>query len=237
MSKQAEFEYAKLLDITELEFKNKINSLYAKNDEILLSLFPIMLSKRMNKLKIRHLLTFGIYPDIQYTIINLNDHELDIFIKLLELTDNNDYDNTPIIYNVLKNFKHYKELINSIDIQSITKEQLTNLLLVLQEEKNIYSVTKIEELTSDTFNKKIIELLTSFENRLKNNKVDIEELKEMLYRKKFGLSKEKIEFLYKRYCFNKEIIINSKLPTDVKLLLLDIYELYNSDDFEKLKNS
>jgi len=226
--------YAELLDLTESELRYKINTLFNKNDEILMTLIPAIMTEKFKHLELQHLLTLGKHVDIQYIITNLNDHELKIFIRLLKLMDSSEYDNTPIIYNVIYNIENYNELINKINENNVTNEQLEHLLLVLQEKENIYAIENIEQLNTDIFEKNIERQHLNFKNKIKSEVVEIEELKEMLYRKKFGLSKEKIEFIYTRYCFDKEIISDSKLSADVKILLIDIHELYNCNDYEKL---
>ena len=227
--------YSKLLNISEEKLRNKINLLYSKNDEILKTLIPLMLIERMETLSFKNMLVLGLYPDLQQEIICLNNQELNVMQRILEYLGDSKYDNTAIIYNILKNFKCYGNIINNINVNNISEEKLYNLIFILQNKENFYSIQTIDDLTNNNFEQKVVEKYEQFNQRLNDNQVSIDEIKEMIFNKKFGMIKEQTDLIYNRYCFNKNIIINSKLDNNIKLLLIDIYDIYNCDNIEKLK--
>ena len=228
-------KYAEQLGLTLNELKNKINYLYQKNDEIFNTLIPKLLSKRYSTINIEYLEKFAVYKDIQIKLLNLSDNEIKLISSLLNLINNEKYDTTAIIFYVLENIKQYSTLIQSIDYATLTQNQLKNLIAVLQSPKNIYNISSITELSDQNYQNIINAYFAQIDNKIKNNTISVEELKESLLQKKYGLSLEKAKFICERYCHNMKMLEKSELSHSIYLILEGIYDIYSSTSLEELE--
>ena len=225
-------QYSLLLGIDKEELKSKLNFLYLANDEILRTLLPKMLNERYKVLNLKHLLTICLYPDLQYEIINLNDKELLLIDRILDVTDDVEYDSTTILYNVLKNFKYYKHLIN--DIENINYEQIYNLIYILQRNNNVFGINSIEDLSNHQLLEKMLYKFNQFDIRIAT-KNDIQSIRDMLLLKKYGIDLTEASFICERYCRDIEIVLKSDLNEYLKLLLVDIYDIIYCENIDEIK--
>ena len=225
-------EYAPLLNIDFLELKRKIDFLLHSNDEILNTLIPLILTNRMNVLSTKHLLTIGLYPDLQQELIGLSDYELLIIDKIFDFTDGIEFDTCSVIYNVLKNFGYYRKLIN--ESGNMNDEQLNNLIFILQRRDNIFGINSINDLSNINLSKKMLYKYNSFDINIASKK-DIDNVREMLLLKKYGIDLTEAYFICHRYCMDKSIVLKSELDDNLKTLLADIYDIVYCESIDELK--
>ncbi len=225
-------EYAPLLGMEPKVLEEKLKFLYSKNDEIFNTLFPLMLKDRMNIIDVKHLLTICIYPDLQYVLITLNDNELKLIDKLLDIIDMESYDTSNVLYNVLKNLKYYKNIINGID--NLNEEQLENFVYILQRQDNIFGIYSADDLLNVNFYNKIQKLFKDYDDKLESSNYIIE-VKKMLLLKKYGFDFEEAAFIVKRYCSNINFVLKSDLDENLKRILIDLNDILECSDIERLK--
>ena len=153
-------EYAPILKMDPDRLRRRLEELYVQNDEICQTLLPLMLEDRMNNLSRKHYLTIALYPDLQYEITNLNDKELLLIERILTYTDESNLDITTILYNVLKNLRNYKTIIDYS--AHLEEDQLSNLIYVLQRSNNVFDINNVEDLREERFNAKVISKFSEF---------------------------------------------------------------------------
>ena len=224
--------YAPLLRMNPELMRARLMALYSKNDEILGTMLPLMLTDRLNVLSAKHMLILCLYPDLQFEVIHASDTELELIDKILDCTDTVVYDTTPVLYNVLNNLKYYRHLTS--EAADITDEQLNNLIYILQRKDNVYDIRNIDELTNLKLLEKVLYKFKQFDNNIVNEK-DVNRIKENLLLKKYGISFEEAKFISERYCKNLKIVRESGLDENLKNLLIDIREIVNEQDIDKLK--
>lgn len=225
-------EYSKILKIDPSVLKGKLELLLSKNDEILTTILPKMLLEKTERIPLNHFMTITLYPDLQYEILQLNDQEFYTVERILNYTNNSDIDITSILYNVLKNIKHYKKLVTNS--QNITDEQIANLIYILQRENNIFNINDIEELTYTLFAEKILSKFSEYDKQIEQE-TNLDKLKEMLLLKKYGLDIEEAKFITERYCLDKNIVLNSELDEYLKTIIIDLYDILDCNNIEELK--
>lgn len=228
-------KYIEKLGISKDDFTNKVYYLYSKNDEILNTLIPELLSKKYSIIDIKHLEKISVYKDIQVKLLDLNEKEIKLISNILNLIDNEKYDMTAVIFYILQNLKKYSKLIETIDYELLTDSQLKNLISILQSEKNTYNIQEMSQLSDKNFSMIIENYYVEIDNKIKNNRITIEELKEALLEKKYGLSIEKATFLCERYCHNMNMLKDSNLPQNIYYILEGINNIYKADNLEYLE--
>ena len=224
--------YAPLLGMNPELMRARLMALYSKNDEVLNTILPLMLTDRLNVLSAKHMSILCLYPDLQFEVINANDNELQLIDKILDCTDTVVYDTTSVLYNVLNNMKYYRHLTSSTS--KINDEQLNNLIYILQRKDNVFDIQSMDDLTNLKLLEKMLFKFKQFDNNILNE-TDIKRVKENLLLKKYGISFDEAKFISDRYCQNPKIVRESGLDNNLKNLLIDINEVVNETDLEKLK--
>lgn len=225
-------EYAPLLDMEPSVLKEKLEFLYSKNDEVFRTLLPLMLKDRMNAISVKHLLTICVYPDLQFALVSLNDNELKLFNKILDVVDMESYDTSNVLYNVLSNLKYYRNIINGQE--DLSDEQIENLVYILQRSDNLFDIKSADDLYNDKFYEKIKYIIDEFEKNI-DKVYDIYFLKDMLLLKKYGFDYSEARFIVQRYCSDINVVLKSDLDDNLKKILVDLYDIFNCAEIDKLK--
>ena len=231
--------YSQYLGISTELLTLKIQSLVSKNNEILQTLYPKMLSSKFNGLNLKYIERIAIYPDLQEKIIGLNDKEIILLEKIFELLDAENFDMYYIIYNIINNFDKYADLINSLNLSTLTQEELENLLYVLRGE-NIGLVLPINSQMDLTFlSENRNEYFENIDEKIANSEISINELKVAILEKKYGLSVEMADFILKRYCGDLDKLKSytskdNELDAGILNILMDISNIFNSNNIDEL---
>ena len=231
--------YSQYLGISTELLTLKIQTLMSKNNEILQTLYPKMLSDKFNGLNLKYIERIAIYPDLQEKIIGLNDKEIILLEKIFELLDNENFDMYYIIYNIINNFDKYADLINSVNLSTLTQEVLENLLYVLRDE-NIKLILPINsqmdlKFLSEYRNK----YFENIDGKISNSEISINELKIAIFEKRYGLSIEMADFIIKRYCGDLDKLKSytskdNELDAGILNILMDISNIFNSNNIDEL---
>lgn len=232
-NKEILWEYADVLEVSAEELSKKLNYLYKVNDDVFNTLRIEMLSKRMNEFDIKDIEKMVLYEDVQSMVLNLDDNSLNILLKTMNLLRGNKYDNMPIIYKLLNNFNRYSELLQSIDIASLTKERLENLLTILQSKNNYYEIKNTLDLDNYDLMRQRKDI--KIRHKIENNSISLEELREALIYKKFGIDLENAKFICKRYCKDINIMEENELNIKTRRILSNIENILKCQDIDKLK--
>lgn len=222
--------YAKIINISKEELVNKLQQLYNKNDEILDTILPYFLSHKFDNLDANEIEKFSIYRDLQIDLIYVDDKFLNILNRMLNILSSKDYDLCAPINAIIKNYHNYKDLISTIDINTITDEQIKNLIYLIQR-KNIYNIKHIDELTDANFSN-IQDQLFSKVTKDIDTTTDIEYLREMLLEKKYGLSLSSAQFIVERYYSIPEALSENNATYN---LIKSISNIVKTDNIEELK--
>ena len=231
--------YSQYLGISTELLTLKIQTLMSKNNEILQTLYPKMLSDKFNGLNLKYIERIAIYPDLQEKIIGLNDKEIILLEKIFELLDNENFDMYYIIYNIINNFDKYADLINSVNLSTLTQEVLENLLYVLRDE-NIKLILPINSQMDLKFLSEYRnEYFENIDGKISNSEISINELKIAIFEKRYGLSIEMADFIIKRYCGDLDKLKSytskdNELDAGILNILIDISNIFNSNNIDEL---
>ena len=228
-------EIGKLLDIDTKTLKEKMDYLMKNNEDVVDTINGALFQKRYSGIDVKKLELFVAYEDIQEKIVKLNDKQLEVFIKMVNYLDNSSYDICPIINNFLNNYENYTDLLNSIDVNSLSEEEFHNLLIILQEPSNYLKIKDCKSLGNKNYQKRRTDYFDRVEKKIQANTIALEDLKEAVFRKRYGISIDKADFLMNRYCKRIELLDNSGLPKKDILLLKNLYHIYHCNEIEELK--
>ena len=231
--------YAESLSLSDEELKIKLETLLNQNDEILDTLYPRLLNKKLEKISLKNIEKLGIYSDIQVDLIELDTINFTLVSKIIESIDSSKYDLNPIMYNILKNIKSHSNLIKSLDIPNLTEDDLKHLIIIINY-GNVFNINNQEDLKQ--FDKREKEYYQRIQDRINDKSIDIEELRQALLLKEYGLSLEESTFIYERYCkdlksLKENLMDNTKSCIDSSLykLLFSISIIHKTSNLEKLE--
>ena len=232
---------SKRLNISCDEMQYKIDYLFNKNNEILSTLDLRLLGKQYNVFDIEFIEKIGNYQAIQENILKLNETQLLVFSKISKLLINNDYDLSYIIEIILDNLVlygdlQYDKLINSLNENKLTNEQLRNFVYVLKRKNNIYKITDTNQLTDSNFKKIKQEYRQKIELLITSGTITNGQIKEAIFEEKFGLNITEVNFIIQRYCHDLDNLENSNINEEVKLILKSLKDISDCDDLNKLIN-
>ncbi len=227
--------YEKVLGISKDVIYHKLKIYSEKNDEVLNTILPFMFSKKMECFKESDIEKIIIYPDLQQKLYKLDEHTLVIISKIISIINNDKYDLTGVLVKVLNNISTYHNLLDSIDINNVTDEVIKNLILIIQKNKNIYNIESMDDLLNINLESKIDTYYKQIENKIRDNSITLEELKESILEKRFGLSLKDTEFLIERYCHDMNMLENSSIDKKIFNILNSINLVYSNDDLDELK--
>lgn len=230
-------EYIKELNLTKIEFYSIykfINKYYEMNNDIFDSILATSLKKDITNLKIIHYERMINDPFIQKKLATLSKKELSVVTNITNRFSYDEYDITNMIANIITNIKEYNELINNININEISNEELNSLINILQYKENKYKTTKQEDLKKYSLLKEI-----KYLESISQNKQDINKSKDYLLKYLFNLSLKRAMRINQIFCYDnhsKNILDNIKkeLPQNIFSILETINSIIETNDIEKL---
>ena len=144
-----------------------------------------------------------------------------------------------MIVNIINNINNYQELVDSLDIQNVSEQDLRILVSVLQLPDNKYQINNLNHL----HNYDVIKREHFINNFNLNN---LESNKDELLRVLFNIDLDEAKYIDSKYCYDKnnnnvlETLKNSELQPEVcnYLSLIDlIIKCDNINDFSVLYNN
>lgn len=208
------FDYSesisKSLGITEASYKEKIEKLLSINDEIFSTLNLAMLSDSLSGLNLEFIERCSLYGDIQQAIINLSNNPkyLQTFIKISNILQKNiqNIDLNGIVYRILNNGlssnSSFATLLNEINVDSLTSEQMSTLIKILQTKNNLYEIQNMEDLIPENYIKKKQQYFDNMIAAVEKGTLSLEQMKSLVASKLFDLDYELVSFINDRYNFD-----------------------------------
>ena len=233
--------YCKELNINSKDFCDRYKWLldyYKNNNNIFNTFLASSLKNKIFNFNKEHYERFINDIEIQITISKLNDKELTVLSRILDLYNYKDYDISSMIVNVINNISNYQELINSLNINNISEQDLRNLVGVLQISHNQYQINNITSLQNYN-NLKRQYFIDNYSNDLNVNK---DNLLKML----FNIDLQEAQYIDYKYCHdnnNNNILLslkNSELPPQIYNyleLINKIIECNNSNELITIFNN
>ena len=233
--------YCKELNIDFKDFCDRYKWLldyYKNNNNIFNTFLASSLKNKIFNFNKEHYERFINDIEIQITISKLNDKELTVLSRILDLYNYKDYDISSMIVNIINNISNYQELINSLNINNISEQDLRNLVGVLQISHNQYQINNITSLQNYN-NLKRQYFIDNYSNDLNVNK---DNLLKML----FNIDLQEAQYIDYKYCHdnnNNNILLslkNSELPPQIYNyleLINKIIECNNSNELITIFNN
>ena len=205
------------------EKKEIIKKLYEKNNDIVKVKFEILDNKYLQSLGEDKINQISCYPERVDDILTLNEKELKLLGRCLDLYDSEDW--TPLCKRILGNIGTYTELLETIDnIDEMHSEDIEDLTTVLLQE-NYLDIKCIEDVKNfeSIKQKKCIELFLSGDINDKINAICIS---------KFGQQKSEIVQFIEKYADGIDYIEDE----DLQYYMKSVVEVLSIGDTEILNN-
>ncbi len=233
--------YCNELNIEQKDFYERSKWLleyHKKNNNVFNTFLATSLKKNVFSLNKEHFERFTNDVEVQMLVAKLNDKELIILSRILNIYNYKEYDIAPMIVNVINNIGNYQELVNTLDIENISEQDLRKLVSVLQLPNNQYQISDINSLRNyDALKKQYF--INNYSNGLLANKNDL--LKAL-----FNIDLKEAKYINYKYCYDNdnnsmlENLKNSELPQqiyDYLALINKIVECASRDELSALYNS
>jgi len=141
--------YAQALNIspTTLHTRLKwVENYYKKNNNLFNSMLGTSLKDDIFNLDNKHLERFVNDVEIQQSLAKLNPTQLRVISKILDSYSFKDYDISSMVTDIIDNIHSYNQLIDSLDLESLTDKQFRNLIRALQNPNNPYNTNTLFDL-------------------------------------------------------------------------------------------
>lgn len=206
---------------------------FEKNNNIFNIMLASSLKNNIFSLNSEHFERFINDVDVQLSLSKLSERELSLFSKILDLYSYDEYDISQMIVNVINNMNDYKDLLNSINIEELNKQDIRNLVGLFQLPNNQYNITDKEEL------QKYFDIRKNYFEQNFNSNI-LEENKNNLLKVMFNIDLKEAEYIDNKYNHNnvnENILINlknSELPENIYNLLLTLNKIIECNNREEL---
>jgi len=202
---------------------------YEKNNNIFNTFLATSLKDNIFNLNKEHFERFINDVEVQISISKLNDKEIEFLSKVLNDYNYKEYDITSMIVNVINNISNYQELIKSIDVENISKQDLKSLISVLQLPDNQYQINDLNRLHRYAEIKKEF-----FERGYSENDLSLN--KDNLFKLLFNIDLEEAQYIDSKYCHDNDDsnmldrLKNSELPPSIYNYLSLINKIIECED-------
>lgn len=213
--------------------KNWLLDYQQKNNDVFGSILGTSLKDDIFNLNKEHYEKFINDIGIQADIAKLGDSELTVFSEILNNYDYRDFDVAPMVTALVKNMKDYGQLLDSLDPEQLSDNDLRQLVGVLQLPKNQYEVNSLDDLKNYRALKEKY-FIDNFDNN------DLNQNKDNLIRMLFNIDLKEARYIDFKYCHdddNKntlERLENSELPKEDFIRLALINKITECDDNSEL---
>ena len=230
------------------ELSDKIQKIYNKNNDLFNTMLPFMLTKKYDCFSESCLSKICLYPDLQLKLHTIGDNKINVLARMYEkLSSSDSIDYSGVFIKIINNINLYNDLFDNIeDIYLLDDATLENLIKIISNSENIYSISTLDDVAN--LDKKVDIYFENIDSKIKNNTITNAELKNALYMKIFGINSDEAKFLIDRYCFDIDGIDdstfddkryfddnNKEIFKNIFNILNSINEIYELDDLDKLK--
>lgn len=230
--------YCNELNIDPKDFYERskwILNYHEKNNNIFNTILATSLKDNIFNLNKEHYERFINDVEVQMSISRLNDKELIILSKVLNLYNYKEYDISSMVVNVINNISNYQELVNSLNLENILEQDLRKLVSVLQLPDNQYQINSIESLQSyDILKKQFFVNNFNSSNLIAN--------KDGLLKALFNIDLVEAQYINSKYCHDNNNnntlsnLKNSELPPEIYNYLELINRIAECDNLNDLSN-
>jgi len=105
-----------------------VENYYKKNNNLFNSMLGTSLKDDIFNLDNKHLERFVNDVEIQQSLAKLNPTQLRVISKILDSYSFKDYDISSMVTDIIDNIHSYNQLIDSLDLESLTDKQFRNLI-------------------------------------------------------------------------------------------------------------
>lgn len=210
-------------------------SYHKKNNNIFNTFLATSLKDNIFNLNKEHYERFINDVEVQMSISKLNDKELLILSRILNLYNYKEYDISSMVVNVINNISNYQELVNSLNLENVSEQDLRNLVSVLQLPDNQYQINNVESLQNyDRLKKQF------FANNFNSN--DLISNKAGLLKAIFNIDLVEAQYIDSKYCHDNNNnntlsnLKNSELPPEIYNYLELINRIVECDNLNDLSN-
>ena len=214
-------------------------SYHEKNNNIFNTFLATSLKDNIFHLNKEHYERFINDVEVQMSISKLNDKELIVLSKVLNIYDYKEYDISSMVVNVINNISNYQELVNSLNLENVSEQDLRKLVSILQLSDNQYQINDIESLQNyDKLKKQFFANNFNLNNLISN--------KDSLLKALFNIDLAEAQYIDSKYCHDNDDnnilnnLKNSELPFEIYNyleLINKIIECDNSNDLFSLYNN
>ena len=230
--------YCNELNIDPKDFYERskwILNYHEKNNNIFNTILATSLKDNIFNLNKEHYERFINDVEIQMSISRLNYKDLIILSKVLNLYNYKEYDISSMVVNIINNISNYQELVNSLNLENTSEQDLRNLVSVLQLPDNQYKINNVESLQSyDRLKKQF------FVNNFNSN--DLISNKDGLLKILFNIDLSEAQYIDFKYCHDNNnnntlsSLKNSELPSEIYNYLELINRIVECDNLSNLSN-
>ena len=207
---------------------------HEKNNNIFNTFLATSLKDNIFSLNNEHFERFINDVEVQMSVAKLRDKELITLSKILNIYNYKEYDIAPMIVNIINNIGNYQELVNSLDIENTSEQDLRNLVRVLQLPNNQYKINNIDLLQNYDTLKKQYFLNSNFNGLISS--------KDNLLKVLFNIDLVEAKYINYKYCYDNddnsmlENLKNSELPQQIHNYLSIINRIVECDNQAELSD-
>lgn len=227
--------YCNELNISAKDFLDRYKwllSYYDKNNDVFSTFLATSFKDEIFNLNEEHFERFINDVDVQILLSKLSDKELLILSKILVTYNYKDYDISYMVVSILKNINDYDKLINSLDLNAITSEDIKLLVAVLQIPDNPYDINDVNDLREYSNLKR-----KQFENSVTDN---LDFNKNSLLMALFNVTLKEAIYIDSKYSRDKsnnsvlDSLECSELPKEIYDYLVLISKIVDSKSSDEL---
>ncbi len=228
--------YCKELNIDSKDFYERgrwLLNYHEKNNNIFNTFLATSLKDNIFNFNKEHYERFINDVKVQISISKLNDRELIVLSKILNIYNYKEYDISSMVVNIINNISNYQKLVNSLNLSSVKEQDLRKLVSVLQLPNNLYQINNFESLQNYDKIKRQFFVNNFYLNDLISNK-------DVLLKALFNIDLIDAQYIDSKYCYDNENnnilnnLKNSELPSQIYDYLALINKIVECDNINEL---
>jgi len=172
-----------------------------------------LLNKRFEKIDLKWIARIMSDSDLTGNLVLYDNNQINILKQILEKLESINMNTNSLIVSIIKNLNNleYSNLINDIKDKELTSTLVTNLILVLQDSKNINNINTLDELENIESNLKF--------NNLEDASLNI-----------FGIGLKIVRNLLREFKDIVKDVPNNEVENEIKNIYFLLSKLLNSND-------
>lgn len=198
------------------------------NDEVFSTLIPGIFK---NDFDLSFLSRITVSPSLQRKIIEIKENSLNIFKRVAKFLDNDSLDLSSIITKFLDNIEKYEHLLDNVDVNGLSDEEVSNFLTMLISDCD-FSITSVNDLKREQFNVKRKQYFDDYGRKIEN--YDLDEIKKSIFQKQYGIDLKTAMFILERYDCDRDILVKNGVDEKIINIICGIREVIECDSKPQL---